>query len=347
MRSVAVVGVLLAAGVGLVGCNPFAPTVVTFSSVAQVKPGVTPGRADPANGENPLLAARRGHKVVPAARVMGGRKAPDAPPKSVFQLVKYTSPAGDLAAYLTPDPKDGQKRPAIIWITGGDCNSIDDVWSKAPADNDQTAAQYRQAGVVMMFPSLRGGNMNPGRREGYFGEVDDVLAAKKFLADQPHVDPKRVYLGGHSTGGTLALLVAETGADFRGVFSFGPVDDVAGYGPQYCPFDLNDEYAVKLRSPSHWLSGVRCRTLVIEGQEQGNMDSLMRMNATNLITAKNDHVLFYGLIGGNHFSVLAPLNEYLAKQIVADTGPACEIALPDKKPIGKITPLLLNTAAKR
>ena len=31
-----------------------------------------------------------------------------------------------------------------------------------------------------------------------------------FLAKQDYVDPKRIYLGGHSTGGTLALLTAET-----------------------------------------------------------------------------------------------------------------------------------------
>ena len=33
----------------------------------------------------------------------------------------------------------------------------------------------------MMFPSLRGGNNNPGSKEGFFGEVDDVLAAADLL----------------------------------------------------------------------------------------------------------------------------------------------------------------------
>jgi dipeptidyl aminopeptidase/acylaminoacyl peptidase len=61
----------------------------------------------------------------------------------------------------------------------------------------------------MMFPSLRGGNDNPGRHGGFYGEVDDVLAAHDYLSRQPYVDPKRIYPGGHSTGGTLALLTAE------------------------------------------------------------------------------------------------------------------------------------------
>lgn len=55
----------------------------------------------------------------------------------------------------------------------------------------------------MMFPSLRGGNDNPGVKEGFLAEVDDVLAAADFLGKQNYVDPGRIYLGGHSTGGTL------------------------------------------------------------------------------------------------------------------------------------------------
>src|SRR5436305_720847 len=133
---------------------------------------------------------------------------------------------GPTAAYLSPDPRDGKKHPAIIWITGGDCNSIGDVWTPEPRDNDQTAAAYRKAGILMMFPSLRGGNVNPGVREGFLGEVDDVLAAADFLAQQTYVEPGRIYLGGHSTGGTLVLLVAECSDRFRAVFSFGPVSDV-------------------------------------------------------------------------------------------------------------------------
>src|SRR5689334_2342672 len=52
----------------------------------------------------------------------------DQPPAEVFSLVNYTSSVGSLPAYLSPDPGDGQKHPAIVWITGGDCNSIGNVW---------------------------------------------------------------------------------------------------------------------------------------------------------------------------------------------------------------------------
>ena len=106
---------------------------------------------------------------------------PATPPDNTFELIHYPSTVGPLAAYVTPDPGDGAKRPAIIWITGGDNNTIGDVWSPRPRDNDQSASAFRNAGVVMMFPSQRGGNDNPGRREGFLGEVDDILAARDQL----------------------------------------------------------------------------------------------------------------------------------------------------------------------
>ena len=108
-----------------------------------------------------------------------------------------------------------------------------------------------------MFPSLRGGNDNPGQNEGFFGEVDDVIAAAAFLSRQDYVDPKRIYLGGHSTGGTLVMLVAEYSDRFRAVFSFGPADDVRGYGGQFVPANLSDPKDYELRSPGRWLSSVR------------------------------------------------------------------------------------------
>ena len=46
-----------------------------------------------------------------------------------------------------------------------------------PRSNDQNATAYPKAGVVTYFPSLRGGNLNPGRGEGFLGEVDDIIAA--------------------------------------------------------------------------------------------------------------------------------------------------------------------------
>lgn len=250
----------------------------------------------------------------------------DVPPPEVFSLVNYTSPAGELAAYVTPDPGDGQKRPAIVWITGGDCNTIGNVWDPATPDNDQTAAAFRQAGIVMMFPSLRGGNLNPGYREGFLGEVDDVIAAGDFLAKQSHVDPQRIYLGGHSTGGTLVLLVSEMSDRFRAVFSFGPADDVSGYGPEYLPFNYRDSKETLVRSPIHWLHTIKSPTFVLEG-DGGNLDSLVSMRRHS----KNPQAHFIAAKNADHFGILAPVNQLLAQKILADTGPTFAITVTEEE----------------
>jgi acetyl esterase/lipase len=295
-----------------------APAAGAHGSTA--RPVNETGAGTPTAGGSSLVEARKGFhtKLVKPAPP---KEPVDVPPPNVFSLIKYDSPVGPLAAYLTPDPKNGKKHPAIVWITGGDCNSIGDVWKVAPPDNDQTAAQYRQAGIIMLIPSLRGGNENPGVREGFLGEVDDVLAATDYLAKLPYVDPDRIYLGGHSTGGTLALLVAECSPRFRAVFSFGPADDVSGYGNQqiWTPFAF-ERKEIELRSPGKWLENIASPTFVIEGTG-GNIDSLMAMSRAT----KNPKVLFIPVRGATHFTVLAPTNQKIAQKIVADTGPQCNI----------------------
>lgn len=263
-----------------------------------------------------LLEARR--RVQSRVNVPTGQRDPvDRPPANELMLVSYKSPVGQLAAYLSPDPGDKKKHPAIVWITGGDCNSIGDVWSPRPASNDQTASIYRRAGIVTMYPSLRGGNRNPGIKEGFLGEVNDVIAAADALARVPYVDPTRIYLGGHSTGGTLVMLVSECTPRFRGVFSFGPVEDVAGYGGDsgFLPFNYTDQKEVAIRSPGYWMADIKSPIWVIEGASgSSNIESLRSMKNS----ANNRYIHFIEVPGADHFSVLSVSNLVIAKKILAD-----------------------------
>jgi Fe-S cluster assembly iron-binding protein IscA/alpha/beta superfamily hydrolase len=267
-----------------------------------------------------LAEARRGFKTTLARRESGGEPPPE-PPANLFRLVRYDAPPGKLAAYLTLDPKDGKKHPAIVWITGGDCNSIGPCWREGDSGNDQSASAYRKAGIVMMFPSLRGGNGNPGVKEGFLGEVDDVLAAADFLRKQPFVDPERVYLGGHSTGATLVLLTGEYSGRFRAVFSFGPTNDVIGYGPRYVPCVLSDPKELQLRAPGRWLHSIRSPVFVIEGTG-GNLSALQTMARSS----KNPNVRFFEIKGADHFDLLATTNRLIAARILQDTGPKCSLS---------------------
>jgi dipeptidyl aminopeptidase/acylaminoacyl peptidase len=227
-------------------------------------------------------------------------------------LIHYQSAVGRQAAYLTKDPGDGKKHPAIVWITGGDTNSIGDVWTPNKRSNDQSASAFRKAGIVMMFPSQRGGNINPGRREGYYGEVDDILAATDHLANLPYVDPGQIYLGGHSTGGTMVMLVGAYSDRYRAIFALGPVASADQYQGEFVYCDPNDEKEMALRSPIYWLHGVKTPMYVFEGAENGNWDAIGPMADQN----SNPNIQFHRIPGHDHFSVIAPLTERLADQIV-------------------------------
>ena len=229
---------------------------------------------------------------------------------------------------MTPNPKDSKKHPAIIWITGGDCNSVDDsIWKDATASEDQSAKAFRKAGIIMMFPSLRGGNDNPGKREGFFGEVNDILAAADFLAKQSYVDPNRIYLGGHSTGGTLVLLTGEYSDRFRAVFSFGPVHDVSGYPPEFSPFDKSNRREVEFRSPIHWLNSIKAPVFVFKGTVEGNATSLDAMKRATT----NAKVQFYKVAGASHFSILDPTTRVIAQKILADNAETCNIGFTNEE----------------
>lgn len=284
-----------------------------------------------------LTRLRRAHRTEVFAETPRG-PAPE-PPGEIFDRIHYPAPLGDNVAYVTPVSK-GDRRPAIVWITGGFNWGIgESSWRPAPRSNDQSAASFREAGLVLMRPSLRGSNDNPGRNECFLGEVDDVIAAGRYLASRPDVDPDRIYLGGHSTGGTLVLLVAASTERFRGVIAFGPVDDPRGYG-ECIPTDLEGPEA-RLRAPIEFLDQIRNPTLIIEGTEGGNTTSF---GAFEL--ARGDApVQLLAVSTADHFDVLAPVSELLARAIVEgrDLGARDPVSLVDAaramgRPEGAVTP---------
>ncbi|MEM7248426.1 MAG: prolyl oligopeptidase family serine peptidase [Acidobacteriota bacterium] len=279
---------------------------------------VTAPASAPASG---LLEAREGHETQLVRQERHG-DALAPPPPELFTLVKYPTELGEMTAYLGTAPGPG-RHPAILWITGGfPAGGVgSSAWERSDPDNDQSAKAYRLSELVMMYPALRGSFGNPGVQETLYGEVDDVLAALSYLQRVPHVDPDRIYLGGHSTGGTLALLVAAATSDLAGVIAFGPVADPAGYGTDSLTHDPDDERENRLRSPVHYLDAITPPTLVLEG-ETGNSSSLRE-----LASATDNEQLRTCLVrGADHFDVLAPVNRLLARTLVAEEAfpPSCD-----------------------
>ncbi len=266
-----------------------------------------------ASAQDGLADARRGFhtRLVEERRV---DRPLDPPPPDIFTLVDYQSPAGPMRAYLSvhTDIEPGERRPAIVWLTGGfpAARGGNGIWTRGAIENDQSASAYRDEGVVMLVPTVRGTADNPGMQESFFGEVDDVLAAAAYLRSLPTVDPDRIILGGHSTGGTLALLVAESTDLFCAVVAFGPVARVTDYGGRTWPFDPSDPAEVRLRSPLYFLDAIRTPTLVAEGDRANIEDLVMLEEATS-----NPNIAFALLKDEDHFTPLSPVNRWLARTV--------------------------------
>ena len=113
-----------------------------------------------------------------------------------------------LAGTLTT-PKTGPVRAAFICVSGS-----------GPQDRDETLFAHKPFAVIADaltrrgYAVLRYDDRGVGKSTGDHGagtSVDfasDALAAVRFLAKQPGIDPKRVGILGHSEGGLIGPMVA-------------------------------------------------------------------------------------------------------------------------------------------
>ena len=183
----------------------------------------------------------------PAPQVAQGGQ----PPPGVTE-VTYKSGELQLKAWVNRPPAGAPPAAAVLYLHGG--------FAFDPEDWDQ-CKPFRDAGFVTMTPSLRGENGQAGWFSMFYDEVDDVLAAAQFLAKMPGVDSKRVFIAGHSAGGTLALLAAMTSKEFKACASFSGSPDQVKFAEQeqgLVRFDTSDMKELEMRSPLAFPKSFKC-----------------------------------------------------------------------------------------
>lgn len=208
--------------------------------------------------------------------------------------VEFSSGDLMLHALVTTDPKGGKTRPAVLFLHGGFAFGEDD-W--------EMAKPYRDAGYVTMLPILRGENGQKGAYTMFYDEVDDVLAAGDALADLPYVDAHRLFVAGHSAGGTLTLLAALTSKRFRAAASFSGSPDQVAFAksqPTLVPFDQGDVREFRLRSPIAYADGFKCPVRLFYGASEWGFPGPSRKTAM-LAKQKGLDVEAVG-VPGDHFS---------------------------------------------
>lgn len=199
-----------------------------------------------------------------------------------------------LSAFVDPPSASGTPRPGLVLLHGG----------FAFGEGDWEMAQpYRSEGYVVLMPVLRGENGQPGSFSLYFDEVDDVLAAADALAQLPYVDDQRIFVAGHSAGGTLAALAAMASDRFNAAAALcGCMDQ--RLNADIAPFDTGDEREFQIRSPLDYAASFQSPARLYFGDQEDWALVSTRQTATRAKQAGLDVQAVS--VPGDHFTAIEP-----------------------------------------
>jgi dienelactone hydrolase len=216
----------------------------------------------------------------------------EAPPENVREV---TFPSSDLqlkAWVYVPNTPGDNRHPAIVYFHGGFAFGASDFLDCKP---------FVDTGFVVMTPILRGENGNPGEYEMFFGEVDDGVAAVKWLREQPFVDPDRIYTFDHSAGGVISALLSlaedvpiQHGGSSGGLYG----TDLFDHFTDWVPFNLEDPAERELRvlpgniawmKRQHYAFVGRDDELVMSGVARARKEIGSKESSLEIILLPGDH----------------------------------------------------------
>ncbi|HYD87980.1 MAG TPA: alpha/beta fold hydrolase [Vitreimonas sp.] len=182
-------------------------------------------------------------------------------------------PSGDLRlkAWFARPASAPEQAPLVVFAHGGFAFGAEDL---------DMARPYLAAGYAVAVPWVRGENGLPGAFSMFYDEAADIIAVTEFLKTQAGIDSERIYLAGHSVGGTLAMLAGQASSNYRAVASFSGSPDQLLFCREYAqitPFDLNDLAESEMRSPLSYAASFKApaRLFYAQGEVYGEDTQLM------------------------------------------------------------------------
>ncbi|MBX4891992.1 alpha/beta hydrolase family protein [Rhizobium bangladeshense] len=202
----------------------------------------------------------------------------------------------ELAAWVSRYKRERTARAAVLFLHGGNAMGTGH-W--------QLMKPYMDAGYVVMMPSLRGENGQRGNFSGFYDEVDDVLAATERLAHLPGVDRGRLFIAGHSIGGTLTMLAAMSTHKFRAAAPISGNPNAFRFFsryPQDIRFDDSNTHEFEVRSALCYARSFKCPIRVVHGTEEAHFNDRADLLARRA-RAAGTHIET-DTVAGNHTSAL-------------------------------------------
>lgn len=116
------------------------------------------------------------------------------------------------------------------------------------------------------------------------------------------MDSNRIFLAGHSTGGTLAMLTALMPSPYSAIATFGASADIKynlSYGwDEYAPFNLENSKEVELRSPIEYIECLQKPLYVYIG----NDNEFCKVTSSELFQKadESEYEIKFCYINGDH-----------------------------------------------
>ncbi len=191
----------------------------------------------------------------------------DAPANA--EKIFYRSGYGgelELVAWVSKYKRERKAKPGILFLHGGNAMGIGHWNLMGP---------YIDAGFVVLMPSVRGENGQAGNFSGFYDEVDDVLSAADRLAHLPGVDANRLFIAGHSIGGTLTMLASMSTHKFRAAAPISGNPDAFRFFnryPQDIRFDDDNTHEFEVRTALCYAQSFKCPVRVVHGTDESHFN---------------------------------------------------------------------------
>ena len=213
---------------------------------------------------------------------------------------------GDITmSYASFVPKtDNKKSPLFIWLHGGGEGGTDPIIpliGNKVTNYASDEIQYYFDGAYILVPQCPTRWMDAGDGKTTRGEINDIyneaLMAlfKKYVAENPGIDPNRIYVAGCSNGGYMTAKLLLLHPDY---FAAGLISSCS-----YRPANLTEEQIESIKDVPIWfMHAADDRTTVPEETGLPFYKRLKEAGAKNVHLSYYEHVVdVTGFYGGENY----------------------------------------------
>ncbi|MGO8672562.1 MAG: alpha/beta hydrolase family protein [Capsulimonadaceae bacterium] len=219
-----------------------------------------------------------------------------------------------------PDPVPATKVPCVLIAPAGSPLVIGMDLSD---DDHDEHIPYVQAGMAVVAYSISGaGNLNATINDpqnvdaarqflkAHAGFTDEQAALGYALKSFSEIDSTRVYSVGHSSAGTLALLVAELDPRIAACAVYAPACNILTQEPPELIDPLDEQIAgfkafLKRASPITNTAKLTCPVFVFHAEDDQVVGSADNDAFVDKLQSTNSHVTYVRVPTGGHFQAMA------------------------------------------